>query len=76
MEEGSEQPEAPEGSFGGFLFLLVISLTLITGVAQLVIVKEYIALGFLIIMVAGLTTAFLVRAGHSPRAGENTEDKK
>lgn len=76
MVDGERQPEAPDGSFGGFLFLLIILLTVTTGVAQLVIAKQYAILGFTTCIVAGLFTAFLVRASRSPRAGENSEEKK
>jgi hypothetical protein len=76
MVDDERQPEAPDGSFGGFLFLLIIVLTVMIGVAQLIIAKQYAILGFATTIIAGLCTAFLVRASRSPRAGENTEDKK
>ncbi len=72
----ANKPEAPDGSFGGFLFLLIILLTLMTAVAQLAIAKQFVALGVVTIMVSGLATAFLVRAAHSPRAGENSSEEK
>ena len=75
MTEASK-PEAPDGSFAGLTFLLIIALTVLTGVAQLVIAKQYVILGFVLIVGAGLFTAFAVRAAHSPRAGENSEESE
>lgn len=70
-----QEPESDiEKSFSGFLFFLIIVLAVLTGVAQLVIAKHYAITGFVVTLIAGLVTAFLVRAAHSPRAGENTED--
>ena len=57
-----------EKSFGGFLFFLIIVLAVVTGVAQLVIAKHYAITGFVITLIAGLVTAFLAKAAHSPRA--------
>lgn len=76
MVSADRQPEAPDGSFGGFLFLLIITLTVVAGVAQLAIARQYAILGFVIILVAGLFTAFLVWAHRRPRAGENSEEAK
>lgn len=76
MAEAERQSEDMEKSFGGFLFFLIIGLTVVVGVAQLAIARQYAILGLVAILVAGSITAFLVRAAHSPRAGENSEDKK
>lgn len=71
---GPERQETPEESFGGFLFLLIIALTVVVGVAQLAIARQYAILGFVVTMIAGSATAFLVWAHRSPRAGENSEE--
>jgi hypothetical protein len=71
----ADKPEAPDGSFAGFLFLLIMAMTAVLGVAQLVIAKQFVTLGLAVIVIAGLFTAFLVRAAHSPRAGENDSEE-
>lgn len=70
------EPENPDGFWGGILFLIVIFLTAVAGVAQLAIAKQYNIMGFTIIVIAGLFTAFLVRVARSPRAGENSSEEK
>lgn len=72
----AEKTDTPDGFGAGLTFLLIIALTVVTGVAQLVIAKQYVILGLVLIIGAGFFTAFAVRAAHSPRAGENSEESE
>lgn len=75
MLDSAEEPhELPEGAGSGIFFLLVIAMTILLTVVQLTQARQYVWLGALVILLAGGFTAFLVRAGRSPQAGENNSE--
>lgn len=76
MAKEPDRAELPDGLGAGILFGLVIVLAIGTGVAQLVIAKQYVTTGLVIILISALVTLFLIRAGHSPRAGENSSEEQ